>query len=141
MDKRNDKLTPESRQLGDLELETLKFVSDNAPITVGDVAKLFGMPRSLARTTVLTVMERLRTKGYLTRKSIKGVFQYSPRHKQEDLLANLVAQFVERSLGGSLSPFVAYLVDSGRLDEMQIAELQKMVEAIENKEGATTDAS
>jgi predicted transcriptional regulator len=126
----------ENPPLGEQELETLCFVSEHAPITVGEVAKTFGTSHGLARTTVLTVMERLRAKGYLTRKRAEGVYRYTPRIDQRDVLANVVAEFVERSLGGSLSPFVTYLADSGRLSPDQIGQLQAMVEQMEAEEGA-----
>lgn len=131
----NDLAALEKPQLGEQELETLRFVSEHAPISVGDVAKSFGLPRGLARTTILTVMERLRTKGYLARKLSNGVYQYSPKQTQEALLTDVVAQFVERSLGGSLSPFVAYLADSGRLTSDQLSELHRMIEAVESDGG------
>lgn len=124
----------EKPPLGDQELETLRFVSENAPISVGDVAKAFGKPRGLARTTILTVMERLRTKGYLSRRHDAGVYRYTPKVEREDLLKNLVADFIERSLGGSLSPFVTYLADSGRLSEREVGELRRMVETLEADE-------
>ncbi len=124
----------EKRPLGEQELETLRFVSEHAPITVGEVAKSFGTSRGLARTTVLTVMERLRGKGYLTRRRADGVYRYWPRIDQRDVMSNLVAEFVERSLGGSLSPFVAYLADSGRLDDHQMEQLRKMVDSLEAEE-------
>src|SRR5207249_331104 len=57
----------EQPSLGDQELEVLRFVAEHAPISVGEVAERFGEPRGLARTTILTVMERLRKKGFLTR--------------------------------------------------------------------------
>ena len=124
----------ESPSLGDQELDALKFLSENPPMTVGEAAKAYGIPRGLARTTVLTVMERLRGKGYLTRRLDKGVFRYAPRVEREDLLKGLVGDFVQRSLGGSLSPFVTYLADSGKLSESEIRELRRMAEAIESDE-------
>jgi predicted transcriptional regulator len=124
----------EHQPLGDQQLEVLRYVSDNAPITVGEMAKAFGAPRGLARTTILTVMERLRTKGYLTRRKVEGVFQYSPRLEQQDLLKGLVGEFVQRSLGGSLAPFVTYLADSGRLSAREVAELRRMAESLEAQE-------
>lgn len=127
----------EGRTLGELELDTLRFLSESGPLTVGEVAKMYGVPRGLARTTLLTVMERLRTKGYLVRRRVCGVYRYSPKLDQRDLLSGLVADFVEKSLGGSLSPFVTYLVDSGRLDPEQIDQLQRLVESLERKEQVT----
>ena len=124
----------EHQPLGDQQLDVLRFVTDNAPITVGEMAKVYGTPKGLARTTILTVMERLRTKGYLTRKKVEGVFQYSPRIQHDDLLKGLVGEFVQRSLGGSLSPFVTYLADSGKLNDREISELRRMVESLEAQE-------
>ena len=122
--------------LGEQQLEALRFIAENGPITVGEMARLYGTPRGLARTTILTVMERLRTKGYLTRRKVQGVFFYSPKNDHNDVMKNLVADFVERSLGGSLSPFVTYLADSGKLNEREILELRRMVESMESEEEA-----
>jgi predicted transcriptional regulator len=124
--------SPENRSLGELELDTLRFVSEHAPMTVGEVAKSYGTPRGLARTTVLTVMERLRTKGFLIRRRETGIYRYSPRIDQRDVLSNLVGDFVQKSLGGSLSPFVSYLVDTGKLDPEQIEQLQRLVDSLES---------
>lgn len=124
----------EKPSLGEQELETLRFVSEHSPISVGDVVLGFGKPRGLARTTILTVMERLRTKGYLSRRMVNGVYRYTAKVKQDDLMKGLVSDFVERSLGGSLSPFVTYLADTGRLSVTEIAELRRMVESLEAEE-------
>ena len=122
-------------QLGEQELDALRFAAEHAPISVGEMAKAYGNPRGLARTTVLTMMERLRTKGYLSRRQIEGVFKYTPKLDHGDVMAGLVAEFVERSLGGSLSPFVAYLADTGKLGPKEVEELRRMVEGLEAQEG------
>ena len=113
--------------LGEQELETLRFIAEHAPISVGEVASRFGEPRGLARTTILTVMERLRQKGYLTRRKDAGTYQYIPQDKQSDVLKDLVRDFVETRLAGSLSPFVAYLSESEELSEEEVASLRKLV--------------
>jgi predicted transcriptional regulator len=125
----------EKPALGDQEMEALRFVSEHAPVSVGDVAKTYGASRGLARTTILTVMERLRAKGYLGRKEIDGVYRYSPRQESKDLLQGLVADFVQKSLGGSVSPFVLFLAESGKLTEPQVEELKRIVRQLEAGEG------
>jgi predicted transcriptional regulator len=86
------------------------------------------------RTTVLNVMERLRKKGYLRRKQVGGLYQYSPKQPKGELLKNLVREFVERSLGGSVSPFVAYLAEEATLTEPELAELKRIVrELVEDR--------
>jgi predicted transcriptional regulator len=117
--------------LGDQELEVLGFVAENAPISVGEVAERFGEPRGLARTTVLTVMERLRKKGFLTRSKGERPFRYSPRVTQGEVLRGLVREFVEKTLGGSLSPFTAYLAEARDLSPAELRELHRLVEQLE----------
>ncbi len=114
--------------LGEQELETLRYVADHAPITVREVAEQYGEPRGLARTTILTVMERLRKKGFLNRTKAQGSFQYRPVVAKTELLQSLVQDFVEKTLGGSLSPFVAYLADAKGLDGDEIAALRALVD-------------
>ena len=125
-----DKETP-LKTLGQQELDALQVIRERAPITVGEMAKLFGEPRGLARTTVLTMMERLRKKGYVQRSQESGVFRYVPMSESEEAMKGLVADFVRRSLGGSLSPFVSYLVDSAELDNEEIEKLRKLVDSLD----------
>lgn len=120
--------------LGEQELEVLRYVTDHAPITVRDVAAQFGARRGLARTTILTVMERLRKKGFLTRRKDDGAFQYVPAQAKTELLQNLVQDFVEKTLGGSVSPFVAYLADAKGLSADEITELRRIVGQMETGE-------
>src|SRR5438067_1105080 len=121
----------EQPSLGDQELEVLRYVAEHAPISVGEVAERFGGPRGLARTTILTMMERLRKKGYLTRSKGERPFRYTPRTPQAQVLQGLVREFVEKTLGGSLSPFVAYLAEAKDLSPDELAELRRLVELLE----------
>jgi predicted transcriptional regulator len=120
--------------LGDQELEVLNFISQNAPITAREVAERFGEERGLARTTILTVMERLRKKGYLVRKQGEGVFHYSPRVSQDEVMQGVVRQFIERTLGGSVSPLLAYLARTRQVSRDELAELETLVGELRSEE-------
>jgi predicted transcriptional regulator len=112
-------------------LEVLRYVADNAPITVGEVAQGFGEPRGLARTTMLSVMEKLREKGHVTRRKIGGVYHYSTKVPKAQLLQNLVSDFIDRAMGGSLSPFVAYLAEEATVSDEEYEELQQLMQELE----------
>lgn len=118
------------------EMEILQYVLDHAPVTVRVVADHFGRTKGLARTTVLTVMEKLREKGHLKREPDAGGFLYAPPLPKAEVQRNLVATFVESSLGGALSPFVAYLADRAVLDEAERAEIQRLLQKLERIEHA-----
>ena len=114
--------------LGDQELALLRYVTDHAPVTVREAAAKFGESHGLARTTILTMMERLRGKGYLTRGKDAGAFEYRPVVAKKELMQGLVHNFVEKSLGGSLSPFVAYLTEAKGLSERELSDLRRLLD-------------
>ena len=117
-----------SRQpIGDQELEVLQYVSDHAPVTVRDVTEQYGKPRGLARTTILTVMERLRKKNYVRRERNDGAYHYSPCIPKRELLRELLGDFTERVLGGSVQPLVAYLAQDVQLSDEELDKLQDIV--------------
>lgn len=120
-----------SKTLGKVELELLQYVDENQPVTVRQVADYWFEKTGQARTTVLTVMERLKEKGFLSRKKINNVFHYSSKRPTANILQSLVGDFVQGVLGGSLAPFVAYLNDAKDLDPNEIAELKKIVREME----------
>lgn len=121
------------KSLGELELSLLQYISDHAPITVGEAAEQYGLPHGLARTTILTVMDRLRKKGFLTRTKGDSCYQYVPSIKKGELLRSLVGEFTERVLGGSLQPFMAYLAEDAELTEEDLNDLRKVLQRLENK--------
>lgn len=106
--------------LGEQEMDLLKYIAENAPISVRDVSAHF---TDLARTTVLTVMERLRTKGFLSRSKVDGVFRYSTKVETGAVLSDKISNFVERTLGGSVSPLLTYFSNS-KLSPDEIEQLR-----------------
>ena len=113
--------------LGEQELELLRYVAEHAPITVGEVAEGYGATTGLARSTVKTMMERLQKKGYLAREQQEGVFRYVCAIPKADLMQGLVRHFVEKTLAGSLSPFVAYLANGKDVSDEEFAELEQLI--------------
>ena|SRR6185295_8910922 len=123
---------PSSPGIGKAELEILEFIHSHHPATVRQVADHLAASRGLVRTTALNVMNRLVQKGFLVRKKVDGVFQYSPRVARGTLFRNLIRDFVSQTLGGSVSPFVAYLADA-RLSDEERTQLRQLVENLEQR--------
>jgi predicted transcriptional regulator len=119
--------------LGTLELEVLRYVTDHHPITVREVADHMALAHGHARTTVLTVMERLRRKGHLARRRTRGGYRYSPVQSRTGLLAALVRDFVSGALGGSLEPFMLYLSREANPTPDELAELRRVVDALDDR--------
>ncbi len=120
------------RSIGDRELALLHYVGQQGEISVGEVAAEFAESRGLARSTVLTMMERLRAKGYLKRRRSNGVFRYSTTTGEEDAVQGAVASFVEKTLQGSVSPFVAFMSRRGKVSDEELAALEALVEKLQS---------
>jgi predicted transcriptional regulator len=120
--------------IGRAEMEIFHYVADHHPVTVRQVADHVAETKGHVRTTVLNVMERLRRKKYLTRQRVDGVFQYSPSQPKAALLQTLVRDFVEKTLGGSLSPFVTYLVEQAKVSDEEFRRLRQLVRELERKQ-------
>lgn len=119
--------------IGDQELALLQYLAEHENASVGEVAADFGELRGLARSTVLTMMERLRAKSYLKRRHVNGVYRYSASAGPGEVMSNAVGQFVEKTLSGSLSPFVAWMSEKAEVSDSELAELEALVSQLQSR--------
>jgi predicted transcriptional regulator len=119
------------RSIGDQELALLRFVGERGQATVAEAVEGFGQPRGLARSTVLTMMDRLRRKGHLGRRMAGHSYVYAPRTPHATAVRHAIASFVDRTLGGSVSPFVAYLAERQELSDEEVGELETLLAALQ----------
>jgi len=113
--------------IGDQELALLRYLAAHQPASVGEVAAGYGETHGLARSTVLTMMERLRAKGYLKRRQLKGIYRYKTATGPGEAMRSAVGSFVENTLRGSVSPFVAWMAERGDVSDAELAELKALV--------------
>ena len=122
------------KSIGDRELSLLQYIAGHGDVSVGEVAVVFGESRGLARSTVLTMMERLRAKAYLERRQVDGgVFRYSTTAQQDDVVRHAVGSFVEKTLQGSVSPFVAWMSQRTEVSDDELAELETLVATLQTR--------
>jgi predicted transcriptional regulator len=113
---------------GELEALVMDVLWDSPePLTPAAVRERLDPVRSLAYTTVMTILTRLWEKGQLDREQIGRAFAYRPRRSREEQTAQrmgeLLAATGDRSI--ALSQFVASLPPD------QIAHLRRLVEDAE----------
>jgi predicted transcriptional regulator len=125
------------KTIGDQELALLQWVAGRGGASVGEAAEGFGTDRGLARSTVLTMMERMRKKGHLSRRKVEGVYRYTSPVSAAAVLRDVVGGFVEQTLGGSVSPFVAFLAESEDVTEDELEELEALVFRLQSKKKGT----
>jgi len=117
------------RTFGELESEIMRAVwRADKPVTGHDIADGIGNERQLAYTTVITVIERLRVKGVLTRSRDGRSYRYQATVSSEEYAALLMGQV----LSSAENPSGTLLRFAGDLDPAEAAALRVALDATEH---------
>jgi predicted transcriptional regulator len=119
--------------IGRAEMEVLRYIADHPAATVGEVGEHLAKTKGQTRNTASNMMERLRTKGYLERERVEGIYRYTAPMGKVSLLKQAVEDFVDSTLGGSVSPLIAYLTEHVEVSEEQLVQLKSLLNEIEEK--------
>ncbi|MCL4417006.1 MAG: BlaI/MecI/CopY family transcriptional regulator [Actinobacteria bacterium] len=85
------KIAKNGQALGKLENEIMKIIwQSEFPLSVRDVMTLLQKKRTIAYTTVMTVMGRLTEKGVLSRKLYGSSYLYEPKVNREKFVSSYV---------------------------------------------------
>ena len=86
------------RSFGELEAEIMDHLwSRDSPATVRDVLESVRAKREIAYTTVMTVMDNLHRKGWLSREKRGRAWLYTPAASREHYSASLMEQALAHS--------------------------------------------
>ena len=100
------------RDFGELEARIMECMwSAKGPRTVRDVHGELAAERTLAYTTVMTVMDKLYRKGWLEREPVGRAYAYQPRQSKERYTADLMNEALAASSdrGATLVAFLDQL--------------------------------
>lgn len=115
-----------SEQLTPLEMEIMKVLWEIAPANVQMVQQR--LERTLAYTTVQTMLNVLHRKGKVRRVLRDRAYQYRPTVSRHQVVAQTMRDIIDRMFGGSAENLVMSLVEARHLDTEKLAKLQEMIE-------------
>ena len=124
--------------LGELELAIMRVAWGRESVTVREVLTVLNKKRSLAYTTVMTVMGRLTEKGLLTAEKRGKAHVYRAALTREAFEAQSAGQVVQSLLddfGGeiALSQFVKQLSETDPAQLARLAELARQAQKESNE--------
>lgn len=118
--------------VSDAELEVLKVLWASGPSTVRDVAAaLRKQRRRLAYNTVLTLLSRLREKGFVVADRRDTAHVFRAVVSRDELVGSSLSQLADRICDGTASPLLLALVRDPRLSAADIAHLRKLLDELE----------
>lgn len=119
---------PASKHPTELELQILKILWRRSPCIARDVqTALAEEGRDLAKTTVITTLNTMVDKQYLSRTKQRNSFLFSPRVSEEDVSRHMLGDVVRRVFNGSTSAVLLRLFDVQKVDEEELKELRRII--------------
>jgi predicted transcriptional regulator len=92
-----------------LELLCLKSLWSLGEGNVKDVLQMVIQSRSLAYTTVMTVLDRLVRKGKVSRRKVGRAFVYTPEASRDQMRRAALREFLDAFFDGSERELIAFL--------------------------------
>jgi BlaI family penicillinase repressor len=121
-------MRPKSDTLTGQELEIMKVIWPRGQATVREVYDDLRTRRSIAYTSVQTMMNVLETKGHLNRQPGTKANVYTPVRPQRLVVKSMVREFVNRVFDGSARPLLVHLLNEKGLTDRERRELQKVLD-------------
>ena len=110
----------------------MKVIWRLGTVTVRDVYEALRSERTIAYTTVMTMMRILEEKGYLKKAaSADRAHVYTPAKPQQQVVGAMVRDFVDRVFDGASGPLLLHLVKDPSLTEKQRRLVRKLIDEIE----------
>jgi predicted transcriptional regulator len=95
--------------------------------TVNEVEEQLRAKREIAHTTVLTTLDRMHRKNYLTREKQGKAFVYSPRYTREEFELGIAQEVLGALLGQFTEPALSAFVDLVGEDSEALDQLEAMI--------------
>ena len=115
--------------LSDSEMEVLKALWEIGPGTVRHInERLAAMGKRWAYTTVLTLLQRLLAKGFVSSEATGVAHVFRAEVSRDDLLDRRLKDTAEELCEGSAVPLVLALVQANRFSAEELASFRRLID-------------
>lgn len=127
---------PRSTQPTPAELEVLKIIWENGPLTVRGVMERLGKRPQRAYTTVMTLLNVMWQKKLLRRRALGKAYQYAAAADRQRTSSGMLRDLLDRVYEGSASSVVAHLLSHGRPSAEDLEEIRRLIAQYPEEKGA-----
>jgi BlaI family penicillinase repressor len=110
------------------ELAIMKVVWSRDKATVRDVYEAMREKRTIAYTTVMTMMRNLEEKGYLKKTLVDRAHVYKPAQRRQQVIGAMVRDFLDRVFDGASDSLLVHLAKDNKLTEKQRRIVKQLIE-------------
>ncbi|MBL8892453.1 MAG: BlaI/MecI/CopY family transcriptional regulator [Planctomycetaceae bacterium] len=113
----------------ELELQILKTLWRQSPLLAREVQSALAEDgRALAKTSVITTLNTMFRKRYLTRKKQNNTYLFSPRITEEQVNGLVIEDVVDRVFDGSTAAVLLSLFDAKEIQRDELQELRLLID-------------
>ena len=106
----------------------MKVVWSRDKATVRDVYEAMREKRTIAYTTVMTMMRILEEKGYLKKTLVDRAHVYKPAQRRQQVIGAMVRDFLDRVFDGASDSLLVHLAKDHKLTEKQRRIVKQLIE-------------
>jgi predicted transcriptional regulator len=120
--------------ISETELDVLKVLWENGPGTVRAINELLRRQgRRWAYTTVLTLLQRLETKGFVMSDKSGMAHVFRPAITRDKLLRQRLKDLANQLCEGTATPLMLALVEGQRFTADEINQFRQLLDQLESK--------
>ena len=105
----------------------MKVIWQRGTATVREVYETLREERPIAYTTVMTMMNILEEKKYLKKSRLDRAFVYKPTRTRQQVVGQMVKDFVDRVFDGAASGLLVHLARDNRLSDDERDSIRRII--------------
>ena len=113
--------------LAELQLAIMHVLWERGEATVSDVRDALAPARSLAYTTVGTMLAKMEEKGQVAHRNDGRVNVYRSIIRQDQVGRSMVTDLSDRLFNGDVTQMVCHLLDGSEITAEGLAELKRLI--------------
>lgn len=119
--------------ISEAESRVMGALWKKAPQSSEDIVAVLAKPTGWHEKTIKTLLNRLLGKGAISAQKDGRRYLYTPELRREDWRKQESQSLLDRVFGGKVTPLLVHFSQHEELSSTDIAELRKLIDAIEKK--------
>lgn len=130
----------ETVSLTDLQLAIVRILWDRGECTVLEVQEALAPGRTLAQTTVATILTRLEKRGIVEHQSRGRLFIYRALVTEPQVRRSMVSELTDLLFDGSPAALISHLLAEKEIDRRDLDEVKRLISEAERTTSGGRDA-
>ena len=118
---------PEIHQLTELQIALLRVLWGRGEATVAEICDALRPERTLAPTTVATLLSRLERRDVVRHRSASRQFIYAAAVSEDEVRHSMVSELTEQLFDGDVAELVSHLLSARDISSGDIEKVKGMI--------------